>query len=332
MLIWSDEIFRIFEIDQEQFGASYDAFIEIIHPDDREAVDHAYIESLKNREPYEIEHRLLMADGRIKHVLERCETTYADDGKPLYSLGTVQDITERKHMEAQALQREQEFRVLVENSPDLIFRYDKECRRIYTNPAVARLVGQRADALLNKSPSEAKILSADEADKLMQMIRQVLTTGLPAESEVECLGADGQLHYFHNRYAPEFNAHGEVVGVISIARDMTERKRIEEALAAREREFRTLAESLPDNIVRYDQEGRTIYVNPVLEKTLGTAASEMLGTKVRELFPNGEYDDYAQLLDAVLVSGEDSEIEKRIYSSGREPAYGSQHPHNRRAR
>ncbi|MGZ5858561.1 MAG: PAS domain S-box protein, partial [Burkholderiaceae bacterium] len=222
------------------------------------------------------------------------------------------NITERKQMEAQALQREQEFRVLVENSPDLIFRYDKDCRRIYANPAVARLVGRRADALLNKLPSEAKILSADEAHKLMQMIRQVLETGRTAESEVECLDVDGQLHYFHNRYAPEFNAHGEVVGVISVARDMTERKQAAEALAASEREFRTLAESLPDNIVRYDQEGRVIYVNPVLEKTLGTIVSKMLGTTVRERFPNGEYDDYAQLLDAVLTSGEIGEIEKIV--------------------
>ncbi|MGZ8158490.1 MAG: PAS domain S-box protein [Methylobacter sp.] len=234
------------------------------------------------------------------------------DGEEPRLIVLSRNITERKHMEAQALQREQEFRVLVENSPDLIFRYDKDCRRIYTNPAVARLVGKRADALLNQSPSEAKILSTDQADKLMQMIRHVLATGRPAESEVECRDTNGQLHYFHNRYAPEFNAHGEVVGVISVARDMTERKQAAEALAASEREFRTLAESLPDNIVRYDLEGRVIYVNPVLEKTLGTIVSNMLGTTVRERFPNGEYDDYAQLLDAVLASGEIGEIEKIV--------------------
>ncbi|MBL6985502.1 MAG: PAS domain S-box protein [Methylobacter sp.] len=311
-LSWSDEIFRIFEIDQEQFGASYQFFIEIIHSDDRETVNRVYVDSVKNREPYQIEHRLLMPDGRVKHVLERCETAYADDGKPLRSLGTVQDITERKYMEAQTLQREQEFRVLVEHSPDLIFRYDKDCRRIYANPAVARLVGRPSDALLNSTPSEAKILSDEEADKLMQMIRQVLLTSLPAESEVECMGVDGQLHYFHNRYAPEFNAHGEVVSVISIARDITERKQAADALAAREREFRALAESLPDNILRYDREGRLVYVNHVLERTLGVTAADMLGTKVRELFPHGEYDDYAQLLDAVLADGESREMERTV--------------------
>jgi PAS domain S-box-containing protein len=95
-LIWSDEIFRIFEIDQKQFGASYEAFLHFIHPDDREAVNKAYTESLASRAPYMIEHRLLMNDGRIKFVQEHCETHYSEDGKLLRSLGTVQDVTERK--------------------------------------------------------------------------------------------------------------------------------------------------------------------------------------------------------------------------------------------
>ncbi len=100
-LAWSDEIYRIFEIDPAKFGASYEAFIDAIHPDDRELVNSAYTESVKNRTAYDIEHRLLMKDGRIKHVHERCETFYDDNGKPLRSVGTVQDITERKRTEEQ---------------------------------------------------------------------------------------------------------------------------------------------------------------------------------------------------------------------------------------
>lgn len=98
-LYWSDEIYRIFEIDPEHFSASYEAFLEAIHPDDRVMVDKAYNDSLTNRTPYEIEHRLLMRDGRIKYVFERCETRYDDAGKAILSTGTVQDITERKQAE-----------------------------------------------------------------------------------------------------------------------------------------------------------------------------------------------------------------------------------------
>jgi PAS domain S-box-containing protein len=95
-LSWSDEIYRIFEIDPKLFGASYEAFLEAIHPEDRESVNTAYTESLKTRKPYNIMHRLLMKDGRIKYVNERSETYYDEDGRALRSIGTVQDITERK--------------------------------------------------------------------------------------------------------------------------------------------------------------------------------------------------------------------------------------------
>ncbi|MDO8989780.1 MAG: EAL domain-containing protein [Sideroxyarcus sp.] len=77
----------------------------------------------------------------------------------------------------------------------------------------------------------------------------------------------------------------------------------------REHEFRTLAENLPDRIVRYDLEGRTVYVNPLLEKTLGADAARMIGKRVRELFPDGSYEVYAQAVDAALASGENREIE-----------------------
>jgi PAS domain S-box-containing protein len=95
-LKWSDEIFRIFEQDPLQFQASYEAFMQAVHPDDRSKVTHAYEDSVRNHSTYEIEHRLLLPDGRIKFVQERCETVYDAAGNALQSLGTVQDITERR--------------------------------------------------------------------------------------------------------------------------------------------------------------------------------------------------------------------------------------------
>jgi PAS domain S-box-containing protein len=103
VLTWSNEIYRMFEIDPLKFGASYEAFLEAIHPDDREAVNSAYTNSLKTKIPYKIEHRLLFEDGRIKYVHEQCETFF-DGDKPIRSIGTVQDITERKQTD-EALHR-----------------------------------------------------------------------------------------------------------------------------------------------------------------------------------------------------------------------------------
>lgn len=95
-LTWSDEIYRIFEIDPVSFGASYDAFLNLIHPEDRELVDSAFKESINSRSPYSIQHRLLFPDGRTKFVHEKGKTLYDANGLAFRSIGTVQDITEQK--------------------------------------------------------------------------------------------------------------------------------------------------------------------------------------------------------------------------------------------
>ncbi|MCW8890300.1 MAG: EAL domain-containing protein, partial [Sedimenticola sp.] len=98
-LNWSPEVFRIFEVEPEGFGSSYDEFLSIVHPDDLTMVKQAFTRSLESREDYDIVHRLLLDDGRVKWVNERCITHYDDEGKPLRSMGTVQDITIRKRAE-----------------------------------------------------------------------------------------------------------------------------------------------------------------------------------------------------------------------------------------
>lgn len=93
ILTWSDETYNIFEQPRTMDLITYKHFINAIHPDDVEKVESAYYDSLKTQEPYEVVHRLLMQDGRIKYVKEHCETTFDNNGEPLLSVGTIQDIT-----------------------------------------------------------------------------------------------------------------------------------------------------------------------------------------------------------------------------------------------
>lgn len=100
-LAWSEELFRIFEIDRERFAASYQAFLDRVHPDDRERIDAAYNRSLTEHAEYDVVHRLLFDDGRVKHIHERCKTEYDERGKPVQSIGTAQDISETVRIEQQ---------------------------------------------------------------------------------------------------------------------------------------------------------------------------------------------------------------------------------------
>lgn len=113
-LNWSEEIFRIFDLDPQKFGATYDAFLETVHPDDRDLVNNAYTNSLQNKSPYSITHRLKLKNGEIKYVTERCKTIYADDGSPIRSMGTVQDVSQQILVEQELKQHREHLQELVD--------------------------------------------------------------------------------------------------------------------------------------------------------------------------------------------------------------------------
>ena len=107
-LQWSDEMYRIFGQPPQKSEATYDTFLAMVHPDDRVYVDKSYKESLAKKTQYDIDHRLLLKDNIVKWVHERCQTLYDDNGEPICSIGTVQDITERRQA-AVDLQRSEKF-------------------------------------------------------------------------------------------------------------------------------------------------------------------------------------------------------------------------------
>ena len=100
-LYWSDEAYRIFGLKPQEFGATYEAFLEAVHPEDREAVDAAYSGSLRDgKDIYEIEHRIVRkSTGEIRYVHEKCEHFRDVAGRVILSVGMVHDVTERKLFE-----------------------------------------------------------------------------------------------------------------------------------------------------------------------------------------------------------------------------------------
>lgn len=109
-LTWSDELYRIFGLEPQEFGATYDAFLDHIHPDDRFAVNEAYMGSIKEgRLSYEIEHRVIRkATGEIRYVHEKCNHIYNSSGQIIRSVGMAHDITGRKQVEIELLRRTDE--------------------------------------------------------------------------------------------------------------------------------------------------------------------------------------------------------------------------------
>ena len=139
-LIWSVQNYHVLGVN---IGVenTYETFLKRVHPDDLDYVNKAYSDAVANRTVYNIDHRLLMDDGSIKWVNERCFTDYDDDGTPLRSIGTTMDITERKLAEAIIIESQQRFSGIVEMAGDAIISIDEEQKIILFNKAAEVMFG-----------------------------------------------------------------------------------------------------------------------------------------------------------------------------------------------
>ncbi len=100
-LYWSDEVYRIFGLEPQAFGVTYEAFLASVHPDEREVVKNAISDALYHKKRYSIDHRIVLPSGKQRIVHEQAVTKFDEEGNPIRMVGTVQDITERAVTEAQ---------------------------------------------------------------------------------------------------------------------------------------------------------------------------------------------------------------------------------------
>jgi len=279
LLAWSEEIFHIFEIDPERFGASYESFLALIHPEDRDRVNDAYTESLKLHTFYEIEHRLLFPGKRIKHVRERCETLYGEDGRPLKSIGTVQDVTEHALALEEIRRLEREFSSLAENLPDIVCRFDRGLRRIYVNPEIEKATGMSRESLLGKTPLELSV-SEKVAEIFTNALRQVIFTGKQEMFEFEFTTRTGIVKYYQARAVPEYDASGEVETVLAIARDISTLKGVAAVLRESEERLHGITTNVPGMVFQCchhagDKVLRFTYVSNGARWLLGVSATAL---------------------------------------------------------
>ncbi len=217
-LSWSDETFRLFEIDPSMFSASYEAFLAAIHPDDREQVHQAYTDSLESRAPYDITHRLRMPDGRIKWVNERCETHYDAQGKAIRSTGTVQDITERKQAE-EALRL---YANVFEHSGEAIVITDSDNHILAVNAAFTRQTGYDIDEIRGEAPSV--LASGQTPAETYQAMWGALAKSGYWQGELPGRRKDGALYPKWMSVSVMRGPDGRVTNYIASFMDITARK------------------------------------------------------------------------------------------------------------
>jgi signal transduction histidine kinase len=242
-LHWSEEIFRIFEINPRPFVASYEAFLEVIHPEDRALVNKAYRESVANRTPYNVEHRLLLQDGRVKFVQEHCTSEYDDSGKPLRSCGTVQDITERRRMEENLHATEAKLGAVTANLPGMVFEMTCQDSQIFFNYA-----SQGSQGLLGVAPEALRadpelLLRSLPAEDRIAFEESIALAAREAQMwvwEGRAIGADDKVRWMQVRALPRETYDGSILWD-GVAIDITRTKQQEQALSEARHSLRELS-------------------------------------------------------------------------------------------
>lgn len=137
------------------------------------------------------------------------------------------------------------------------------------------------------------------------------------------LVVDGKVIWVRNRAELELDQQGALLAAFGTTEDVTEKRRVTEILMKREREFRTLAENIPDNIIRCDREGRVLYLNRTLEDAMDRPAAELIGKTAAENFPDGRFASLDKAIRLVGSTGESVDIEQIVPGFDNEPRHHS---------
>ncbi len=145
---WSDEVYRIFGTTPQEYASTYEAFLEAVHPDDRDSVDNAVRLALKSGTAYEEDHRIMRPDGTVRWVHEHGQVMLDEGGQPVRMVGVLQDRTERVEFEHQQQLAAGAF----ETSSDAIVITDENACIVSVNDAFTTITQYQRDEVLGKNP------------------------------------------------------------------------------------------------------------------------------------------------------------------------------------
>ncbi len=227
-LTWSDQCCRIYGYAPGELPMNAGVFIDCVHPDDRDRVRRASIAAMSDLQSYRIEHRIVTKSGAVRHVLSAGEAIgNAEAGRPLRFVGTVHDVTERVQAEAASRESEERFRAVVENIHEVFWMRDvKEGRFLYVSPNFEQVWGRPASELLERPKAWFDEIHPDDKPRVEMDIAAMETTGT-FDDEYRILRPDGAVRWIRAKAFPVKNGAGEIVRIVGVAEDVTERKSLE---------------------------------------------------------------------------------------------------------
>ncbi|MGZ4845369.1 MAG: PAS domain-containing sensor histidine kinase [Candidatus Angelobacter sp.] len=230
---WTDWVSHKFYEYTGAFPGEGDGFswTDYLHSDDREKTSSKWMEAVKRGDPFEIEHRFRGRDGQYRWFRSRAIPVRSAHGELERWVGICSDIHFRKQAAQALTQQRLVLETLIESTSDFVYMKDLEGRYVFVNSSAARSVGKTAQEVIGKD--DRAFFDEDHARQIMEKDRQIMAAG---KSEVfeETRSTGGRVRHLHSSKNVCRDSSGAVIGMVGISRDITELKKVEEALNSSE--------------------------------------------------------------------------------------------------
>ena len=280
---WSDELYRILGLDPALTPPLVESFFPHLHPDDRDSVMHSRAEAVAKGEAEDRECRFLRADGEIRNLrlirIVECDAS----GAPNRLYGIIQDITDLRRVQQALEDSEARFRGAFEHAPNGILLVDTEGAFNRANRRFCDFLGYSEPELVSKSIVELTYPEDVPAslDFFRRLLKQEIDTGL---LEKRYLRKDGAAVWALLSVAAVRDAQANILYFISNVIDISDRKRMEEALHASKELYETLADAVPENVAVIDRDGVYRFANAATCRLLQRETADILGKTEADLF------------------------------------------------
>ena len=304
----SSEIYTILGTDPESFDGSLSSFGKYIHPDDVQRFHTLHVESIAKRKGYQFTYRVVRDDWTAVDVQVQVRFEFDEDGKPVRSLGVMQDITEQVANENRLL-------TITNTSPDAIIMMDPEGLVAFWNPAAQQMFGYTAEEVLGKHLHN--LLAPERFHAAHNAAYpEFLKTGkggaIGKTVELQALRKDGsEIDIALSLGAVQRNNQWHAVAV---ARDITEQKRAEALIKSQKEELETIFQTSLEGISLLTTDRRMTFVNKRFAEIFGYEQEEMLSKTCHDLTDPDYYEELERVFAQVIETGSYEGFERYCYT------------------
>lgn len=275
LVLWSEELFRIYELDLNLPPLTATEIFALTHPEDLPKVQSLMQQALADLKPYSFYYRMVMADGRIKIVQSQGEIITGDDGKPVKVAGTLQDITEKQNLIEQLRHSEEMYKQAEQLAHLGNFNWNVQTNELSISDEIYRIYGLDPATDTFSFDRYVSMIHPEDRENAVALMREVLEKNMTRENIHRIIRPDGTIRYVYSVGQMKVDAAGKPQRMVGSAQDVTERQLLIEQLQESQKLYQqaqTMAKlgnwnlDLRTNKANWSEEMYHIYELPVSQE------------------------------------------------------------------